>query len=94
MPLRDIAWWRARLDIDRETSETDFHAICPVHGGASLHVTEKNGKVLINCFGEGCAYAGHPRSRLRRHSGHSDARHRAQRSNDPPGVFADRRARL
>lgn len=55
--MHTFQWFKDRLEIARETGPGDFHANCPVHGGSdSLHVTEKNGKALVRCLAEGCAY--------------------------------------
>ncbi len=54
-------WWAERIEIDRMESETpgsrSFFGSCPVHGGSdSFHVTEKNGKAQVHCFGCGAKY--------------------------------------
>jgi hypothetical protein len=43
----DLAWWRERLD----AADAPDMYVCPVHGGGSLHVEDKAGKVLVKCFG-------------------------------------------
>lgn len=54
--IHDYEWWAERIEIDRMESETpgsrSFFGQCPVHGGSdSFHVTEKNGKGQVHCFG-------------------------------------------
>ena len=56
MTLHTYEWWEERLEIDHMEStdpgRRSFFAGCPVHGGSdSLHVTEKNDKALVKCFG-------------------------------------------
>lgn len=53
--IHDFDWYVDRLDLarwesqDRGSRSGFFN--CPIHGGSdSLHVTEKNGKALLNCF--------------------------------------------
>lgn len=58
MAVNDFQWYVDRLDLaswqsEQPGSRSGFFG-CPVHGGSdSLHVTEKNGKALITCFGCG-----------------------------------------
>lgn len=59
--MHDFDWWLARLDVaqwkSRERGSRDVMAACPVHGGSdSLHVTEKNGKAALHCFGCSASY--------------------------------------
>lgn len=54
-PIHDFDWFASRIEVARWNSETrgsrDVHAACPVCGGSDpLHVTEKNGKALVQCF--------------------------------------------
>lgn len=54
--MHDFDWYLERLDVARwESEETGSRSgffNCPVHGGSdSLHVTEKNGRALLKCFG-------------------------------------------
>jgi len=56
MALMTFSWFLERLDVARWESEQagarSAFVNCPVHGGSdSLHITEKNGKALIKCFG-------------------------------------------
>ncbi len=59
--IHEYEWWADRIEIDRMESETpgsrSFFGSCPVHGGSdSLHVTEKNGKGAVFCFGCQASY--------------------------------------
>lgn len=54
--MHDFDWYLERLDVARWESEEPGSRSgffnCPVHGGSdSLHVTEKNGRALLKCFG-------------------------------------------
>lgn len=62
MAMKPYEWWAERVEIDHMESETpgsrSFFGACPVHGGSdSLHVTEKNDKALVKCFGCSAKYA-------------------------------------
>lgn len=55
MAVHDMDWWLERLEVARTNSSTrgkrDVHAACPVcHGSDPLHLTEQNGRALLNCF--------------------------------------------
>lgn len=60
MSVHDFDWYGQRLDVARwenqEVGSRSGFFNCPVHGGSdSLHVTEKNGKALLNCFACGAS---------------------------------------
>ncbi len=59
--IKDFDYFLERLELARWINETpgkrDAMFGCPVHGGSdSLHVTEMNGRGLVNCFAEKCPY--------------------------------------
>jgi 5S rRNA maturation endonuclease (ribonuclease M5) len=51
----DFDWWLERVDIsewkNHAPGRREVMAVCPVHGGGSLHIEEKAGKALVHCFG-------------------------------------------
>jgi len=53
--IHDVDWFLERVEPARWSDEArgrrDLHAACPVCGGSDpLHITEKNGKALVQCF--------------------------------------------
>lgn len=60
MTVHDFDWYGDRLEVakweSQEVGSRSGFFNCPVHGGSdSLHITEKNGKALLNCFACGAS---------------------------------------
>lgn len=60
--IHSYDWWLERIEVAHTESETpgarSFFGQCPVHGGSdSFHVTEKNGKAQVHCFGCSAKYS-------------------------------------
>ena len=60
--MHDFQWFLDRLEVARWNTtapgKRDIHAGCPCCGGSDpLHLTEKDGKVLVTCFSCGADYA-------------------------------------
>jgi 5S rRNA maturation endonuclease (ribonuclease M5) len=53
--MMDYGWWMDRLT-PADTADGPDMYMCPVHGGGSFHVEERNGKALVNCFGCSASY--------------------------------------
>lgn len=59
--MHEFEWFLDRLTVakweDESAGARSAFFNCPVHSGSdSLHVTEKNGKALVKCFGCGASY--------------------------------------
>src|SRR4051812_28396450 len=59
--MHEFDWFLDRLTVakweDESVGERSAFFNCPVHGGSdSLHITEKNSKALVKCFGCGASY--------------------------------------